>query len=90
MSGSPKVLRIRESKPQVLTVREVRKEKLEEIVLRIIVSRLRGIELELSQIANTLTLMDYQSSSEDLVRALKYVGKVINYLDDYTDTLTFS
>ena len=80
MSGSHKVLSIRESK----------KEKLEEIVLRIIVSRLRGIELELSQIANTLTLMDYQSSSEDLVRALKYVGKVINYLDDYTDTLTFS
>jgi len=56
----------------------------------VIVSRLRGMELELSQIADTLTLMDYQSSSEDLVRALKYAGKVINYLDDYADTLTFS
>ena len=55
-----------------------------------IVSRLRGMELELSQIADTLTLMDYQSSSEDLVRALKYARKVINYLDDYADTLTFS
>ena len=75
---------------QIVAVRERRKEKLEEIVLRVIVSRLRGMELELSQIADTLTLMDYQSSSEDLVRALKYVGKVINYLDDYADTLTFS
>jgi len=80
MSGSPKVLSIRESK----------KEKLEEIVLRMIVSRLRGIELELSQIANTLTMMNYQSVSEDLVRAIENVRKVIKYLDDYADILTLS
>ena len=75
---------------QIVAVRERRKEKLEEIVLRVIVSRLRGMELELSQITNTLTLMDYQSSSEDLVRALKYVKQVLNDLDDYADILVLT
>ena len=92
MSGKPQVLSIRESreKLQVVAVRERRREKVEEIVLRMIVSRLRGIELELSQIANTLTMMNYQSVSEDLVRAIENVRKVIKYLDDYADILTLS
>ena len=76
--------------PQVVAVRERRKEKLEEIVLRMIVSRLRGIELELSQIANTLTMMNYQSASEDLVRAIENVRKVMKYLDDYADILSLT
>jgi len=92
MSGKPQVLSIRESreKLQVVAVRERRREKVEEIVLRMIVSRLRGIELELSQIANTLTMMNYQSASEDLVRAIENVRKVMKYLDDYADILSLT
>jgi len=82
MSGEPQVLSIRESNEE--------REKLEEVVLRMLVSRLKGIEGELIQIADTLSLLGYRSSSESLAKALKYIEEVREYLDDYADILTLT